>query len=1256
MARLPTELWRQGPRCRRLRIEPLENRCLLAVVLDVSYDALTGPPSNLSLAPLPGPGTLTVRYQNPDSSPGGLFDFLISDGPNYIARGSGIVNGEATSAPTYRGNFNIGVPERVFQIPLTRGSNNPSLAVVEYRPSTNGPTGTDRLIIEYSPSLVTTPTVPPLLSIVSGPNDWNSVSTSFTVSSPGYLVVHNTSIGTFGGGHAIVVDGRGIGFTVHTGSVTPNYYLLDIGAGTHTLTVRHEDDDANNGGVRAADVYFKSAPTVGILVATATGAREITLRWPRTITNGTYHLERASSPNGPFTLIEELPATKTSYVDAGAPLSPSTPYYYRIWAMSNNVPSPYSPIASATTFEVDPLFDPGPRVTSPAFGSFGSLSAPLSFVDVTFSEAINTTSFTASDVTLKRGTSAIPVQQPVDQGNNVWRIPFAPLNTPGAFILIVGPGINDLVGNAMNQDNDSTNGELIADRFVGRFTVQADSTAPVVTLQTPNSGSLQVGDTIQIQGTADDASGISHVWIELYKGGEAAANRVGYIHQGNSGDGNIGSLPWTIPAAIGSHTISGNDYKIKWIAFDGSPNHNAGGDYSDSVLSIAAAPVLSSLVTGRIYYDKNGNGTFDDNAGGFEGLQVTLSGIDSSGSPVLRQAVTDYFGTYVFLDVPPSGANGYAVLTETPGVIRETEPASESSFAIVNVAPNSTARQNFGFVVPLYVITHGLLVTGEPTVWPDDMASAIRQRFGSIDPTILVFDWASRSNTPSPGWAEDAGQELYARVLDYLLRDSVDGPIDVQFIGHSRGAVVNSEAIERLYSFSALGGGSLIRRLQMTMLDPHPWSLAADPDVVVWPHVDWADNYFQQNDYPEGSIIAGAYNVNISLNVGGWNLGTIDHSDVHDWYHWTIDTDDTSGVPTYSSFRLREEEFVFATIGRGSLFDIGPEDELAGKAIGYYWSLEQSGSFPSRRPIPQSARPEIAPQAADVIFNGAFDAFGTEHAGGLVVIPGFRAFTPENGSVPTVTHDGVRLRPMTSTSYLETVPTYLPSGTASLSLEVAADGRPVQGASRLSMSFVELATNVKHAIGQVELRGISSTGIAVELTLPSELRRSMNGVVGMFRFELSPAIAVPLLGSNYSVRLDEIRVNGNLATSLIADTRSNPAGDIQVIGGDAVALAIVQSHADDRDTTERPLLFGSATTMRDVELKEGNESDNSPVRCGETLANLAVNDLRRGIKSKPRTVSNHASSSDNSMVGLGRIRGALIGMFGNAGSEPPRGE
>ena len=161
-------------------------------------------------------------------------------------------------------------------------------------------------------------------------------------------------------------------------------------------------------------------------------------------------------------------------------------------------------------------------------------------------------------------------------------------------------------------------------------------------------------------------------------------------------------------------------------------------------------------------------------------------------------------------------------------------------------------------------------------------------------PLVLIPDWAEgfESATPDSGFTEAAADAFYASLVQldqelggeigkdtangFQLYDEKTGEIirkqgsllnsPLHFIGFSRGAVVNSEIIQRLGTFYPLAGGFTKAKngeriggdLQMTTLDPHDFNQPGlnlpiignfanfyEPKVQVWDNVTFADNYFQ---------------------------------------------------------------------------------------------------------------------------------------------------------------------------------------------------------------------------------------------------------------------------------------------------------------------------------------------------------------------------------------------------------------------------
>ena len=264
-------------------------------------------------------------------------------------------------------------------------------------------------------------------------------------------------------------------------------------------------------------------------------------------------------------------------------------------------------------------------------------------------------------------------------------------------------------------------------------------------------------------------------------------------------------------------------------------------------------------------------------------------------------------------------------------------PAPRSGAAIGRLDSPGQPVESSGLEYGTTVITHGFQSDGKfPRVWLIELAAAIRDqtgaptgrifkyipRNGSLKllagqsgdgETILLFDWAIDSCEDviclagpdgeiasveptifeASGWSEAAGDALFSTLLRWGTGSS---PLidlsNLHFIGHSRGAVVNSEAVERLLKAEELWSlGVHIR--QVTTLDPHG-ELSGDEGVNsehaeyasrgywTWDGIAFADNYWQPDFLVGGEPIEGAANLDLDYD------GSIGHSEVHDWYCWTI--------------------------------------------------------------------------------------------------------------------------------------------------------------------------------------------------------------------------------------------------------------------------------------------------------------------------------------------------------------------------------
>ncbi len=243
--------------------------------------------------------------------------------------------------------------------------------------------------------------------------------------------------------------------------------------------------------------------------------------------------------------------------------------------------------------------------------------------------------------------------------------------------------------------------------------------------------------------------------------------------------------------------------------------------------------------------------------------------------------------------------------------------------------------QQFGTTV----ITHGYQLTGVAPMrgeWMYNMAKAILEKTGGRGcictydkisglfkteegsclngEVILLFDWAAESNINNAGFTEAAGDLLFASLVRGLLRQQFTLH-QIHFIGHSRGAVVNTEAIERLITLKNTYPSfrNIISVDHVTNIDPHDWGILGDytdfdnhpnlnitcpsndkPNngVISWSGSGFNDTYFQTNinSILNGRAVDGTYNCDWSQHLQG-------HTEIQQSYITSIRTFST-GVST----------------------------------------------------------------------------------------------------------------------------------------------------------------------------------------------------------------------------------------------------------------------------------------------------------------------------------------------------------------------
>ena len=107
---------------------------------------------------------------------------------------------------------------------------------------------------------------------------------------------------------------------------------------------------------------------------------------------------------------------------------------------------------------------------------------------------------------------------------------------------------------------------------------------------------------------------------------------------------------------------SSNPYIYLYSCFGQNAAANSGFE-EWAVKPKSDVSALGSL-SGKVYFDMNHNGVYDEGEAGIAGTFITLTGIDDRGNAVSLTVVTDSFGNYSFLGLRP----GTFTITETQPV------------------------------------------------------------------------------------------------------------------------------------------------------------------------------------------------------------------------------------------------------------------------------------------------------------------------------------------------------------------------------------------------------------------------------------------------------------------------------------------------------------------------------------------------------------------------------------------------------------
>ncbi len=222
------------------------------------------------------------------------------------------------------------------------------------------------------------------------------------------------------------------------------------------------------------------------------------------------------------------------------------------------------------------------------------------------------------------------------------------------------------------------------------------------------------------------------------------------------------------------------------------------------------APGTTSSNPIEIGIYRSANGQFDSSD--FLVDEITLDGpgraspqdaitLDQSGQPATA------VGTHQLTiplpgGLPPFPEKPYVLAVADPGLpSAATDPAQTASFRVYTIG----------------IVTHGGI---QDPSWihgpPWEIETAYMMRHEGFD-SVIAYNWVQQSSTP--GAAIKQSPRLVRMVLDAASKFPANAPVDVDFIGHSEGTVVNTYALVKL-------AGEMTPQLKSgfiedTLLDPH---------------------------------------------------------------------------------------------------------------------------------------------------------------------------------------------------------------------------------------------------------------------------------------------------------------------------------------------------------------------------------------------------------------------------------------------------
>jgi hypothetical protein len=190
-----------------------------------------------------------------------------------------------------------------------------------------------------------------------------------------------------------------------------------------------------------------------------------------------------TGPNGPISITSVTPVAGSNNQQFNVNFAPQTTLGTYTIVMGPNVADIYGNGMDQNQNGI-PYENPGdtltrtfaivaPRLTSSSLGGFPRPG--VSSGTISFSQAMDPSTFTPSDIVLTGPNGVIPINSvtPTSGANTSFTITFATQGTAGQYNYVIGPFINGATGNGIDQNQNGITGEIPGDQFTGTFTIVA---------------------------------------------------------------------------------------------------------------------------------------------------------------------------------------------------------------------------------------------------------------------------------------------------------------------------------------------------------------------------------------------------------------------------------------------------------------------------------------------------------------------------------------------------------------------------------------------------------------------------------------------------------------------------------------------------------------------------------------------------------------------------------------------------------------